>query len=438
MARSKKTINSTTLYAVVLTVVAILAWEFIPKRTYSLVPHFGEWRNQLILPYSEDLAQAARWIDREGFHFACKRQDDPRWQLCGADIYYSDAISIGDDLSGYSSLIIDAEFSGDASHVRVCMRNYNAQYSNPRDANSAKFLQLNLETREFNNGVVVIGLEEFDVAEWWKAQRSLHRSLTPPEFGNITTIGFDFSAYFEHTEELEFNVREIYLSGDWISKDNWYLGILMFWLVAISAAVLYRYIALLRRSRAYNTVINDLVTDKAQLDQQSQELQALSQLDRLTGAFNRMGIENSYKRIVSGQKSKFVGLIVIDIDHFKRINDHRGHDAGDEVLKDVVERIQRSIRDHDVLGRWGGEEFILLTPNIGVDNVYGIAEKLRTAIADKEFMPEKPLQVTASFGVAVIHPDEDLQEAFKRADEALYKAKAQGRNCTVLADAYRG
>ncbi|SMF54808.1 diguanylate cyclase (GGDEF) domain-containing protein [Alteromonadaceae bacterium Bs31] len=430
----KKKLNTTLLRAAALTLIAILAYELIPERSYKLIPHSGNWRNELFQAYSDDQLQAAEWINRDKFHFACKRQEDERPQLCGANMYYGYDLSLGDDLSGYSQLVIKAKFSGDAPRIRLFMRNYNEEYSESDDANSAKYLHLNLQTSEFQAGEVHIGLDEFVVAEWWKEQRTLHRSQLPPEFGNVSTIGFDVSISFFQATEVELEVESMYLIGEWVSKDNWYLGILVFWLLMIPAGVLYQYLSLLNRSKAYTQVITELVTDKAELEQRSQVLQELSQLDKLTGAYNRSGIENSFKRIVSGQNSKLVGLIVIDLDHFKRINDQRGHDVGDQVLKEVVARLHEGIRENDVLGRWGGEEFILLTPNVSEEHVYTIADKLRGRIAEKEFDVDMPLRVTASFGVTIIAQHEDFSLAFKRADQALYTAKAQGRNCVVQAE----
>lgn len=189
---------------------------------------------------------------------------------------------------------------------------------------------------------------------------------------------------------------------------------------------------MVRRARVYSKVITDLVSDKANLEQESVKLQELSNLDRLTGALNRLGIEKSIDRILTGQRSKVIGLILIDIDHFKRINDMRGHDVGDQVLKAVVEIIQSNIREHDILGRWGGEEFVLITPNADQNAAYRIGEKLRELIERTTFVPDNPLRVTASFGVTSIHLEEDFDYAFKRADVALYKAKSQGRNCTII------
>ena len=123
----------------------------------------------------------------------------------------------------------------------------------------------------------------------------------------------------------------------------------------------------------------------------------------------------------------------MDIDYFKRINDSRGHDAGDRVLQLVSEIIQSRIRRSDYLGRWGGEEFIILLPDTRKEFALALAEKIRLVIHDTIFEIEHPLNVTASFGVGQQQNNEDFATAFKRVDTALYAAKNQGRNCCVMA-----
>ena len=124
-------------------------------------------------------------------------------------------------------------------------------------------------------------------------------------------------------------------------------------------------------------------------------------------------------------------LIMIDIDHFKSINDRFGHDRGDQVLKAVVQRIQTVLRDTDTLARWGGEEFIVLSPQGTCEGVSLLAERLRLTLA------ESPIEgvglVTASFGVACYAAGDTLDALVKRADAGLYAAKHAGRNrvCSV-------
>jgi diguanylate cyclase (GGDEF)-like protein len=121
---------------------------------------------------------------------------------------------------------------------------------------------------------------------------------------------------------------------------------------------------------------------------------------------------------------------MLDIDHFKDVNDQFGHLVGDQVLRVVTERCLQIIRETDVLGRYGGEEFILLVPETGLEGIKQLAERLRVAVSDTPILARgKTVHVTASIGLAVLSPNcADLDQLISMADEALYLAKRTGRN----------
>jgi len=127
-------------------------------------------------------------------------------------------------------------------------------------------------------------------------------------------------------------------------------------------------------------------------------------------------------------------LIIVDLDHFKMINDTHGHDAGDSILVETGVRMKGIIRGQDTLARWGGEEFMILLPDTGSAGGREVAEKVRARIADTSYyVAGKEIRVTASFGVAQYKGD--LEGAITAADQALYQAKHLGRNRVELADA---
>ena len=127
-------------------------------------------------------------------------------------------------------------------------------------------------------------------------------------------------------------------------------------------------------------------------------------------------------------------VIVIDLDHFKRVNDERGHHVGDRVLRTLGEILSAEIRNTDAVGRWGGEEFVLVCPGATLANAADLAEKLRHKIIETNFIPENPLPITASFGVATSVPSGQVRRCVPQADQALYLAKSRGRNCVVAAN----
>ncbi len=168
--------------------------------------------------------------------------------------------------------------------------------------------------------------------------------------------------------------------------------------------------------------------------QRNKSLVEMAMIDGLTGLLNRRGFlilanELSY---LSQRKKENMGLFMVDIDHFKKINDTHGHPQGDKVLKAVAQSLKKNIRKSDVLGRFGGEEFIILFPDIRAAALPLIAEKIRKGV---ETSRPEDIRVTISIGVeqGVIQddPEKTLFSWISKADERLYKAKSGGRNCIV-------
>src|SRR5271165_5016318 len=155
-----------------------------------------------------------------------------------------------------------------------------------------------------------------------------------------------------------------------------------------------------------------------------------SMIDPLTGAFNCRYLEAHAPRLIARCRTahKPIAVLMIDVDHFKQINDEHGHAAGNQVLKQIVNRITSALRPSDLVARMGGEEFVVVMPETDLDAGHRIAERLRSGIAGT---PVEEVAVTVSIGAAVIQPDtgeEELDAALRRADEAPYEAKRAGRN----------
>lgn len=150
--------------------------------------------------------------------------------------------------------------------------------------------------------------------------------------------------------------------------------------------------------------------------------------DPLTGAYNRAFLESKWNQITHKVRSmgKELYVIMLDIDHFKNVNDTYGHDRGDSVLKHFAKVLSESIRNDDILIRWGGEEFILLISVASPEKSLQIAEHLRHMVETANF--EEIEHITCSIGVALYHNNENISETIKRADTALYIAKSNGRN----------
>ncbi len=159
----------------------------------------------------------------------------------------------------------------------------------------------------------------------------------------------------------------------------------------------------------------------------------LAHTDELTGVSNRRQLYADLKReLTRAQRSgRPFSLILFDIDHFKDVNDTHGHAAGDEVLKSISHVTRAQLRQNDLLGRWGGEEFLILAVDADSAEAGTLAERLRRSIEQSTLGPVS--RVTASFGVATFCPQDSEDDLIRRTDAALYKAKEGGRNRVVVA-----
>lgn len=167
------------------------------------------------------------------------------------------------------------------------------------------------------------------------------------------------------------------------------------------------------------------------------EVQKLATTDALTGLHNR----RHFFHLASDELDRAMGygrllsVVMLDVDHFKRVNDTYGHMVGDQVLCAVAETCRTTLRGTDIIGRYGGEEFAILLPDTSLENARHIAERLRATLAQTPIVAENTtLAITASLGVAALHPTEPLSidALVDRADQALYAAKELGRNCIVV------
>jgi diguanylate cyclase (GGDEF)-like protein/PAS domain S-box-containing protein len=182
----------------------------------------------------------------------------------------------------------------------------------------------------------------------------------------------------------------------------------------------------------FGAIERDVTLDKRRLD----ELEFLADRDMLTGIPNRRALVRALEAEVAaaeaaraaGGSAKGPSLALIDVDYFKRVNDTLGHGAGDAVLCGLADRLAENVRRTDSLGRLGGEEFAMCMPQMPLESALGLAEQLRRVVGGRAFdAPGGPIRVTVSIGVAELEAGEDAQGLLRRADAALYRAKAAGR-----------
>ena len=180
----------------------------------------------------------------------------------------------------------------------------------------------------------------------------------------------------------------------------------------------------------------DLRAQKTELRQALDRIRLLATRDELTGLPNRRHAQDllTLEASRANRERAPLSLCLIDIDHFKRINDTLGHAAGDQVLRLVARHATLALRETDVLTRWGGEEFLLLLPNTSLADAERVVQRVRQRLSSADTWCERPeLRVTFSGGITAHRDDESMQETIARADVLLYQAKEAGRDCVMPA-----
>ena len=415
------------LIGIVLTLLAVVAHRFLPERRLT-IDSARPGASFFLMQSGGGTPAQVQWVDLAHFHFTCQFAKDAAGQSCSFTyLLHSGNADRGIDLSRYRTLNLALRYAGDARYLRVAIRNFDPRFSRLEDGNSSKFNSVNLHPQELARPLP-ISLNEFTVPEWWVGQYDLPRTNGLPDLSNATALSIDLLGDLAGTHH-DIQIDRIEFAGDWISAEYWYLGILCVWMILATTYGLSQWLLLRSRHREQRKKIHDLVDSNTQLQTEKEKYQKLSTLDALTKVLNRHGIE----QFVESLRGTSGSVIVIDLDHFKRVNDQRGHYVGDRVLQTVGEILRTHTRSTDGLGRWGGEEFVLVCPGANLAKAAELAEKLRYRIMEANFIPEAPLPITASFGVAASHAGQSFEDAFRQADQAMYLAKSRGRNCVVAA-----
>lgn len=417
---------------VVLTLFAVLAERFLFKKHAVIEPS----ANLPISVYSDAVVGGnsnSEVLNASGYAWRCTlKAHTEETSYCSFELLLRGDWQNGMNLRGYDHIKLWLDYEGPAETLRLYLRNYDPAYSRPEDRVTTKYNQIELGTERLD-GVTEIALSDFFVANWWVTMTKVSPGRSHPQFDNVVVFEIQTGSQAP-PGDYRFHLHRIELSGRGTLSKYWYQGILAVWL---AAAIIYLGLSAVWQASELNKRrqrTRELEELNAALDSRGRQLEAQAKKDALTGAFNRQGIEVAMSQGLAEfrRQKKPLSIVIFDVDHFKQINDTHGHAVGDCVLKAIAERVHASVRSHDQLARWGGEEFILVCRNTPLNNAVQMAEKLRKRIADDPF--DRGLSVTASFGVAQLSSGERPDQLFERADRALYAAKNQGRNRVVQAD----
>lgn len=417
---------------VLLTVISIIAEQKILQASMVITPQSGYFLEVYDDKRSGGNSQA-EMINPQNFQWRCTLRDKYTYPYCGFEIFFDPKREHGIDLSHYNKIRIWLDYKGPNKTLRIYLRNFDPLYSSPDIEPSTKYNQLEFSTDLLKDQFLEFSLKDFFVADWWLVEYNIPPQLRHPQFDNIILFEVQTGSK-EPLGEHNFHLKKVELVGQRLTTEKWYLMIMLAWLSVIVLFLAYRITSLTSQVHSQKKREAELLEINSLLDLRSKQLEEKSKTDSLTGAFNRDGIEEAIRIGLWEWRSqkKPLSLILIDIDHFKKINDVHGHAIGDHVLSTLSNIVKQHIRTNDLFARWGGEEFVLVCRNTKIEQASLIAEKIRELIAYYEFNDN--VRVTASFGVATLNANETLEQLFNNADKALYQAKDEGRNKVIVAE----
>lgn len=347
------------------------------------------------------------------------------YPYAGVKILLGDGKIRGRDLSNYDSIFVWVKPRGEGS-VRMYIRSYDPDFYRPDDEGSLKFNELEFFPLEETYPAVFVP-QEFRVAGWWVAQNEINVHKAKVDFSNVPLIEIQTGT----NAPLGYGTLEIKgicFKGKKINKLDLVTILVSVWFVTFFIILIIRFFDYSRERAANKKKREELEKNLRALEIEKSEFERSSKEDPLTGCLNRAGFSSILMREQENlsKNGSPVSFVIMDIDHFKNINDSYGHNVGDEVLVNLTKLIQGKIRNTDALVRWGGEEFVVLCGDTPIQNAQFLAEKLRVAIENAQLISQQ--QVTCSFGIAEMVPGEDPKKLFERADKALYASKEGGRN----------
>ncbi|MCV2361523.1 GGDEF domain-containing protein [Paucibacter sp. TC2R-5] len=362
-----------------------------------------------------------------GWVLHCDIKTGYEWPFCDLQIRLGMGTQ-GIDLTQFDSLRLWVRASGPEprQQVRVFLRNFDPAYSSSKSVADLKPHEVVFDPAA-EAQPVEFRLAQFMVASWWVQEHPLPTPLLGPQLGRVTLLSLTTGGQVVPGEHKIYLDRAEFV-GLWVQPATFRLGVIAVWVLSMGLFLLWDWRrSRLRLSRTLRRK-RELQKANARLVMRSDEYEAKAHHDGLTGLSNRTGLQHDLKLLIRAQEELLfpLAIVFVDIDHFKRINDTLGHDAGDEVLKFFAFNLKANIQREDLLARWGGEEFVLMMPQTTETEAVAVAERLRQHLTGLAW--PAGLQVTSSFGVAQADSEATIEAAVSAADQAMYRAKRLGRN----------
>ncbi len=363
------------------------------------------------------------WINEQSNHWQCNLAQSEFPPVCGLASELSRARG-AIDFSKFDALSVQLNYTGEASKLRIYLRNYNSAYSSLEDSDSLKFNSANILARDFTPAETIIQLSEFSVENWWLEERNIPRNLAHPELNNIHSIGIDYP-YPQTLGEHSIEIKSIALLGPLIPKEQYYFYLLVFWASILVLETCFALLGLQRRQRETHQSIEEVTQDIIQKAGSTPAQESFSKSE-LTLKINSV--------FSTDKTRKNASLILFKVDHFQRIVEQRGQETANNILHTIHSLVADALHDNDTFARWGEEEFLILSTHTDKKSTLLLAERLRLSISNHTFELGETLKASLSIGGTSVMEVDDFGAAFMRAEQALYRANNDKLNNTHWQD----
>ncbi|UZJ45423.1 GGDEF domain-containing protein [Marinimicrobium sp. C6131] len=403
--------------------VALMAWQ--------------HWGMNLVMPIasengnpgwveddrSENGNSIVQYQQNDAYHMQCEIRTAITYPFCNLFTALNPE-DRGVDLTQYTTLHLDLSHQ---SSTRDSLRVYLNHFFAPEDQIwfPYKSNQQVINPREGRHSYT-LKLDEFYVPPWWVYASDLPPKQTTPQLTNVRHLVLS-TGDSSIPREVSLILHHAELRGKRISANALYRGLIWAWMLMALLYFSYRAIRYSREARTKHAETEQLRSLNRLLDLKSKRFEDLATHDPLTGLYNRAGLRPHLQEAVADYKRKQqpFSILMIDLDHFKPINDTYGHEEGDRILAAFARMVSDRCRQSDIPARWGGEEFVVVCKNSTAEAAGVLAEDL--CRATREARLGEGYVVTCSIGVAQARGP-DVGALFRSADEALYRAKNGGRD----------
>lgn len=397
-----------------------------PEKSLQLYPFPGAAAHLYADSVEPNGTSVARWVNRSESAYECEIGYGVPYPYCGLVIKYkkvdshnynvldyfefTDATTI--DLSEYDGIYVSIDYTGASNALNLYMRNTEKPPLDHSEYERVPYVHVDFSPK---GGDIFIEFSRMQLARWWADRYNPPPELRQPKFDHVFEMAIDLPTLPPEGTH-EFKLKRIFAKKSYISQQQIFIaisglagaGVLVFLMQWLQMSLARRY------------------------TKENETLRSALVVDPLTRCLNRLGLETAVGGVFPLSNCSSVYVMVLDLDHFKKINDTLGHAAGDEVLRKAATVLAKELRGDDVFGRWGGEEFIIIS-RIGRDNLENLIERLMNSLRSitLETVAE-PCQVSMSVGVTEALIGEAFVDVFQRADDAMYQVKQAGRGSWKL------